>query len=209
MSAPRVGAVTGYGERLAREAAAVAEDHCKHLLSPSTCLELPIFAWQLSDGTALAKFSDGASATPGYSLDNSKALGIRWNNNGTTTPIGTTVPIPSDLDDSKDVVLHIMAAKSGATAADAVTFTCAAFFQSVAALQDADTDAGGASSAMTGAAAAKTVQHVTLTIAAANVAAAPATMTLTVVPTAAKLTTDDVTIHRMWIEYTPKYLTDG
>jgi autotransporter translocation and assembly factor TamB len=74
------------------------------------------------------------------------------------------------------------------------------------ALRDADADAGGATTAMAGAATSKTVQHVTRTIAAADIpnptALLPAVMGLTIKPTATLLGTDDVSIHRVWLEYT-------
>jgi hypothetical protein len=178
----------------------------KHIFSAQNPINIPLFSFQEADGTALAVFSSGTSNVPGYSLDNSEALSIRWNDSATPDPIGTTVFMPKDLDDSQDVVIHIMASKHGATLADATTFTCQAFFQTVGALHDADADAGGDTTAMTGDAAAKTVQEVTLTIAAADVPAAPAVMTLTIQPTDDLLDTDDVSIHAVWLEYTPQIL---
>jgi len=177
-------------------------------LSAQSTMPIPVGGnWHEVDGTALAAFSDGASNTPGLALDNSEAGGIRWNNAAAPDPICTTIAMPQDLDDGCDVVVHILASKSGATLADATTFDVGAFFQTVGALHDADADAGGTSSAMVGDATAKTVQEETVTIAAANVAASPSCLTLTLQPTDGTLGTDDVTVHAIWLEYTKKFLS--
>lgn len=187
--------------------AALAEIY-QGLLSAQATYPIPMgAAWYEVDGTALAAFADGASTTPGLALDNSEAAGIRWNNNANPDPICTSLPLPQDLDESADVVVHVLASKSGATLADAVTFDVGAFFQTVGALHDADADAGGTSGAMTGDATAKTVQEVTLTIANADVPASPSVLTLTMQPTDGLLDTDDVTVHGVHLEYTKKLLT--
>jgi hypothetical protein len=60
---------------------------------------------------------------------------------------------------------------------------------------------------MAGAAASKTVQAVTLTLAAVNLAASPAGVTLTIKPTDGTLGTDDLVLHGARISYTRKPLT--
>lgn len=152
-------------------------------------------------GVALAAFSDGDSATPGFCVT-AEGLGIRWNNHATPTPVGTKVIVPPDIDITANVVLNILAAKVGATAGDAVKFTVQAFNNDVAALYDADADFGGDSSAMTGDADTKTVQHVTLTLALANLTAYPAAVELTLQPKDGTLGTDDVIMLAQWLEYT-------
>lgn len=186
---------------------AALQEIYQHLQSVQSQIQVPIFAFAEASGVALAQFANAADPTPGLSLDNLKALGIRWNNHATPDPVGCVVAMPQDLDDTADIVLHLLASKSGATLGDAVTFTCQAFFQTVGDLHDADVDAGGASGAMTGDAAAKTVQEVTLAIAAANVPASPSCLTLTIQPTDGTLGTDDVTLHAVWIECKKKTLT--
>jgi hypothetical protein len=94
-----------------------------------------------------------------------------------------------------------------------VTFTVAAFNHPASALRDADADFGGASSAMTGDAATKTVQKVTRTLAAADLPDASTadpspTFTLSVKPTDGTLGTDDVTIHSIQVEYTRQELAE-
>jgi len=157
-------------------------------------------------GVALAAFSDGDSATPGFCVT-AKGLGIRWNNHGTPTPVGTKVMIPPDADVTANMVLHILAAKTGNTLGDATKFTVVAYNNVVAALYDADADFGGDTDAMTGDAAAKTVQHVTRTLALANLTAYPAAMELTIQPKDGTLGTDDVILLAAWIEYQKKLLT--
>lgn len=185
--------------------AAIAEIY-QSMLSAQAIINLPLGAFTEQDGTALADFADGASATPGWNAGD-ETFGIRWNNHANPDPIATSVPIPPDLDDTADIVVHVMAAKTGATGADAVTWKIEAFNNVDGALYDADTDFGGTSSAMTGIATAKTCQEETLTLAAANVAGSPCVLNLTIQPTDGTLGTDDVILLGMWLEYTRKALT--
>jgi len=188
------------------QAEAALQEIYQHIASAQAYLNLPLGAWTEADGTALADFANADDPTPGWHAGDD-GFGIRWNNHGTPDPISTSVPIPPDLDDSKNVIVHIAAAKTGATQGDAVTFTVEAFNNAVGAFYDADDDFGGASSAMTGNATAKTVQEVTLTLAAANVAGSPCVLTLTLQPTDGLLGTDDVILLGVWLEYTRKLLT--
>jgi len=64
-----------------------------------------------------------------------------------------------------------------------------------------------ASDAMTGDADAKTVQHVTLTLANANLTAYPAAVELTLQPKDGTIDTDDVILLKAWVEYQRKILT--
>ena len=162
-----------------------------------------MYGFQLDDGTALADFADGASATPGYA-DAAEISGIRWNDHATPTPISCSVPYPQDLDPAEDVTMHFLAAKIGATLGDAVTWTCVVTEAVDGALYDADADLGGASSAMTGDAATKTVQEETLTLAAADITGSPGALVITVQPTDGTLGTDDVVLIACWLEYTTK-----
>lgn len=164
----------------------------------------PDFA--LATGAPLAIFANGASAVPGLWNAESEALGVRWNDNATSNGIVASCMIPPDMDVTANAVLHIHAAKVGATLADAVTFLVTAFNQPVGSTYIADADFGGTTSAMTGDAASKTVQDVTLTLALANLAAYPASMTFTIAPTAGILSADDVIILSAFILYTKKLL---
>jgi len=185
---------------------AALQELAQHIQSAQAFLNLPLGAWTEQDGTALADFADGASTTPGWSAGD-EGFGIRWNNHANPDPISTSVPIPPDLDASADVIVHIMAAKIGATVGDAVVWLIEAFNNADGALYDADADFGGESSAMTGDAATKTCQEETLTLAAADVAASPCVLALTLQPKGGTLGTDDVILLGVWLEYTRKTLT--
>jgi hypothetical protein len=186
--------------------AALAEIY-QHLKSTQGHLDLKSTDFALLTGDQLAVFVDGASAVPGLAMVDGKAFGIRWNNNGTLDAVVTSVLIPPDADITANMTMTVRASKVGATLADAVTFTIGAFNQVTGALHDADADFGGASSALTGDAATKTIQAVTLTLALANLAASPASMTLTLKPTDGTLGTDDVIMHSVRISYKRKLLT--
>jgi hypothetical protein len=178
----------------------------RHMRSTQKQIHVPITQFVDADGDPIVKFVNGASTIPGHALADSKALGVRWNNDANPGVILGSVMLPSDLDDTANVVMHIMASKTGATLGDAVTFLVAAYCQTVGALHDADANLGGTSSAMTGDATAKTVQELTLTLAAADIPAHPANLTFTIKPTDGTLGTDDVIIEAIWLEYKGKAL---
>ncbi|MBW2735614.1 MAG: hypothetical protein JRH20_24780 [Deltaproteobacteria bacterium] len=163
-------------------------------------IPLPLGAFQEQDGTALADV--GAGPTPGWSAGDESG-GIAWQDHANPDPISTQFMWPADTDTSVDAVLHVVAAKVGATVGDAVVWVAEAFNNVVGALYDADADYGGESSAMTGDAATKTVQEETLTLLAAALPATfPAITTLTLQPKDGLLGTDDVILLGAWIEYT-------
>lgn len=160
-----------------------------------------------SAGVALAAFTSEDQATGGYCVT-AKGLGIRWNNHATPGPaVGSKVMVPPDMNITANAVLHILAAKTGATLGDATKFTVEAFNNVVGAAYDADTDFGGDTDAMVGNATAKNVQHLTLTLALANLAAYPSAIELTIKPKNGVLGTDDVIMLAAWIEYQKKLLT--
>jgi len=166
---------------------------------------VPLGSWRAA-GVALSAFADGASDVPGFAVDNSEAIGIRWNNHAAPLPVFTGVSVPKDRQPNTDMKLRFLAHKSGATVGDAVTFTVAAFFQVDGALHDADATAGGASTAMVGDATAKMSQECTRTLAAADIPnateATPACLTMSYKPTDGTLGTDDVTVVSIELEYT-------
>jgi hypothetical protein len=170
-------------------------------------IDLPPSSWYLLTGAPLAIFADGASAVPGSALVDSKAFGIRWNNNGTLDAIVTAFSVPPNMDITANATLVIQASKTGATLADAVTFDVGAFNQVVTSLHDADADFGGTTGAMTGDAIAKTIQSVSLVLALANLAAYPASVTLSIKPTNGTLSTDDLVIHAVRVVYKRKLVS--
>ncbi|MFA6290224.1 MAG: hypothetical protein WC637_00505 [Victivallales bacterium] len=156
-------------------------------------------------GVALAAFADGASDVPGFCVT-SKGMGVRWNNHAAPLPVATKLLVPPDADITANMTLHVIAAKIGATAEDLPKFTVTAYNNVVGALYDADADFGGDTDAMTNAAT-KTIQHVTLTLALANLAAYPALMELTMKPKGGTLGTDDLIMFGAFIAYKKKLLT--
>lgn len=186
--------------------AALAEIY-QHLKSVQGHIDLDPSDFYLLTGAPLAIFANGASAVPGSALVNSEAFGIRWNNNATTDGIVTSFRIPPDADILANATLTIYCSKIGATLADEVTFDVAAFNQVVGALHDADADFGGTTTAIDPIAASKTIQAVTLTLALANLAASPASVTMSIKPTDSLLATDDLVFHGARITYKRKLLT--
>lgn len=177
-----------------------------HLIVP-----VRLFNGILAAGTPMAAFADDAGASsPGITLVNSKAVGVRWNNFATQIAVwAPPIEIPYEADVSANATLRILCSKVGATSGDATTFTVTAFAQTVGQLHDADTDFGGTSSAVTGAATSKTVQQVTLTLALADLAAlaAPASLSMSIKPTNGTLGTDDMVLHAAFIEFKRKLRT--
>jgi hypothetical protein len=171
-------------------------------LSAQAFIPIPLTSW-LDGGAPMAAFVDGS--VNGVALVDSEVVGFRFNPVGEDTSVlSTSVALPPDLDDAADVVLHVAAARIGA--ADTTTvLSGGAFFQTMGAAYDADADAITVDSAAL-AAATKVVTEYTLTIAAADVPAAPAVLTLTLAPSAA-LDADDLVICGTWIEYTRKLRT--
>ena len=187
------------------EAEAALQEIYQDLLTAKGIINIPMPT--ITDaGVALAAFADASDPLPGFCVT-AKGLGIRWNDHATPTAVGTKVAVPPDADVTANMTLHILAAKTGATIGDATKFTIVAYNNVVAALYDADADFGGDTDAMTGDDTAKTIQHVTLTLALANLAAYPAAMELTLQPKDGTLGTDDVIMLSAWIEYQRKLLT--
>ena len=189
----------------AAQVEAALQEIYQHIITTKGIIAIPMPT--ITDaGVALIAFADATDPLPGFCVT-AEGLGIRWNDHGTPTPVGTKVMIPPDMDITANAVVHILAAKTGATAGDATKFTIQAFNNVVDELYDADDDFGGDTDAMAGDDTAKTVQHVTLTLALANLAAYPAALELTFGPKDGTLGTDDVIMLSQWIEYKRKALT--
>ncbi len=154
-------------------------------------------------GTPLTLFVNAEAVLPGFSIA-SEALGIRWNDHATPGDIMASVPLPQNLDSTKDITLHYLVFKIGATAADVASITSSIVWQTPAALADADTPVVDTSSAMVGDATSLTVAELIATIAAADIPDSPSAMTMTINPTDGTLGTDDLMLIGVWIEYTAK-----
>lgn len=165
-------------------------------------IPLPLNTFVDADGDPIVKFANGGA--DGFTIVDAKACVYRVNDAASPPAIMTTVVMPADLDDTADVTFCALVSKSGATIGDASKLTVAGYFQTVAAAHDADLNVGGDTNALVGNAAAKTVAKLSYTIAAADVPAAPCSLTLTVKVKDGTLGTDDAFIHSMWLEYTKK-----
>ena len=167
----------------------------------------PMSSFLDADGDPLAKFVDGASATPGFNVADSEAFGIRWNNHASPSVILGSLPLGYTVDDTAAASIVVLASKVGATLGDAVTFLSTLFFVTVGAAHDADANAGGTTGAMTGNSTTKTVQQVTLAVSAADLPAGPTVANITIKPTDGTLGTDDVIVHAIGIRHTRKVQT--
>ena len=157
----------------------------------------------------LASFVD--LATGGLPLatafNDGVADGLQWFkgliyrfNPASVAAIGASVPLPAELDGTKDVTIRILASRVGADDADTARFTVEAFFAVDGEAPNADDDCGGD----TGLVAAETtlLDTVTCTIAAADVPnAGPALLSFSIVPKAGSLPADDLLIHAVTVEF--------
>jgi hypothetical protein len=172
-----------------------------HATSAEHCIPIPITAFTDS-GSPQVEFNDGVAN--GLALVDSEMVAHRFNPVGEDTSLlCATIPLPQDLDDSEDIVVHLMGCRIGSADTTAV-LAVGAFFQTVGAAHTADADAGGNTAALDEAT--TFVAEKTVTIDAADVPAAPCQLTLTIAPDAA-LDADDYCLSTVWLEYTPQYLT--
>ena len=132
-----------------------------------------------SDSTPALKRENGAT---------DKKQMIEWvaSNND---EIAWDFPYPPDLDDTADVVIHLLAMMSGATNTPVLTVS---YFEGIG-----DTNAGGNTAALS-----SSLTEKTATILAANIGTYPNAASIGVVPGAH--TTDKVQLLAAWIEYTRK-----
>ena len=151
---------------------------------------VPLGGMTLEDGTAIGKFSDGASATPGIQQVSNKEQVLRWNNYSQATKVGASVVMPGDLDGTQDVTLHWLAKMSGST--DSPTIEHEAYFNA------GDTDCAGTDDEIDGE---DTLTEYNATIQASNVPSPPAALTVIFGPKAGEIGTDDVLVYGFWIEY--------
>lgn len=165
------------------------------LISAQHVIDAPISSIMLEDGTPLGKWSAGA--TPGFKQISAKELVVAWDGNASPGPVAVTLPfVDPRIDDSADVVVHILARMNGVTDTPVVVFE--AYFNA------GDTDAAGTDPEVTGGV---TLTEYTMTIASADVPAAPGSLTLIMTPTAGEMGTDELYIYAAWLEVTSKVRT--
>lgn len=124
--------------------------------------------------------------------DTDSCLRVLWAASN-ADPVVFQVPLPPDLNDAANVVIHLRAAMGGAT--DTPVIDADSYFN------EGDTKVEDASAAITG----TTFAEYTITIAAADVPAGAQTLTCELTPGAH--TTDTLAVTAVWIEYTRKVLT--
>lgn len=171
--------------------------------------DVPLTAFVDPDGDPLVKYAADNVGTPGWSLVNSEALCLRWNNypGNPGVTVRAQTALPADLDDAAPIVMHFLTSKTGATAGDTGVLAVAAFILSAGDLNNADSDCGGDASGMVATATTGTTTDQTLTIAAADVPAGARTMSFSLTPKSGKLETDDILLHSVQIRYTRKIQT--
>lgn len=132
------------------------------------------------DSTPILEFTNG---------DTDSALRLRFAASDSNAIVAQT-PLPPDLDPDEDVTIHFLAAMEDAN--DTPTLALDTYFNV------GDTKVEDATAAITG----TTVTEYAATIAAADVPAAPLTMSVEVTPGAH--TTDALYIYAIWMEYQRK-----
>lgn len=159
----------------------------------------------------LASFAVVSTGLPlATAFNDGNADGLQWSegllyrfNPASTAAIGASVPLPAELDGTKDVTIRILASRVGADDAATACFTVAAYFAVDGAAPNAGDDCGGDTGLV--AAATTVVDTVTCTIAAADVPdAGPALLSFSIVPKAGSLPDDDLLIHAVTVEFAKK-----
>lgn len=116
-----------------------------------------------------------------------KALRVNWASSNNDEVQFGSVPKPPDMDTGADFTIHLLALMAGTTDTPTIDIQV---FDGIG-----DTEMGGASDALS-----DSLAEVTVTIANANVAAAPGVLNIALVPGAH--TTDAMYLLGAWIEYT-------
>lgn len=117
-----------------------------------------------------------------------KAIRVLWEAGNSAEAQFAPVPKPPDLDASSDLTIHLLCAMEAANDTPAID---AQVFDGIG-----DTEMGGSVGAITG----TSITEYSVTIANANIAAAPGFLNISLVPGAH--TTDDLYMYAAWIEYT-------
>lgn len=165
----------------------------------------------LAAGTPMAAWANNAGASaPGVTLNNSKVVCVKWNNQATLTAVWSSAVLPDDFDVTKPCVLVAHVSKSGATGADTMTLDVAVYEQVPGALEDAGSNLGGTTSAIAApTATAKTVSKLTLKVPARTLSAAPGHLSVSLKPRDGYLGTDDLLLCGAWVEYEPRLAVLG
>lgn len=175
--------------------AALAEIY-QHLLSANVTVPVPLTSITQEDGTALTK---QATTVAGFAqlADKETVINIPVDCSAGES-LGFTMAIPQDLDDSADVIVHVLAGKAADN--DTLTLDCEVYPCAVGDTANADIQ-DTAAQAITAAA-----SELTFTCGDDGVLAAPGTLSV-VLALGGTNDGDAVYIYGVWIEYTRKILT--
>lgn len=160
-------------------------------LQSAQSVDVPLGGFRLATGAAVAAFANGGA--DGYTLADSEALCLRWNNTQSTA-FWNAVRLPESLSDSAIVNLHVLASRVGATDVAATVLTPTVFANREGAAYDAGADLVGASFGVI-AGATKVVHELTLPVTGAL---AGDTLSISLAA-AAGLANDDLVVHAVWI----------
>ncbi|HRZ13855.1 MAG TPA: DUF2190 family protein [Kiritimatiellia bacterium] len=155
------------------------------------------------DGTALTKAVDSPAGV-GYAQLSNKSQVIKWEKSATPADLVAHFTLPQDIDDTKDVYVHLLGALGAASPANTPVFTIEAYFDVAGAAPSADTNCGGESGEFS---ASTDLQEKTLKLAAADVPASPSALTLVLHPKDTELGDVDFYLCGIWLEATRKALT--
>ena len=126
-----------------------------------------------------------------------KALRVHWAASDSNEVAFPPIPWPPDLDETADVVVHLMFSRGGTTDGCIVDVQA---FENGAGVYAADTEMGGNTDALTGAA--NVVIEATRTLSASDIAGPPGFLNISLVPAAH--TTDALYLWSAHLEYTRK-----
>lgn len=174
--------------------AALAEIY-QGLLTAQATIPIPLGSLTYEDGTA---FTKQATTTPGFAQlsDAEQVLDIPVN--ATAETFAFQVPVPQDLDDSADVIVHVLAGKSADN--DTLTLDCEVYPVAAGDTGNADIQ-DTAAQAITQAA-----SELTFTCGNDGVLAAPGALTA-IFTLGGTNDGDAVYIYGVWVEYTRAILT--
>jgi len=175
------------------EAEAALQEIYQHLLSIEKVIPIPLTSWMLSDGTNTVTFG-GPATDPILDMANGDTdSALRWAWVATSVvAIITQVPLPTDMDVTKDLVLHLLTKKDAD--ADTVTLASDAYFM------DGDTKVEDVTATI-----AQAFGETIITIAATDIPAGAQTVTIELTPSAHA--GDALYVQGSWLEYTAKLLT--
>ncbi len=177
------------------EVEAALQEILQDLVSARHVIPVPLGAFTQEDGTALTKFTAGA--TPGFQQLSDKEVVLAWDGNASPGAAAVVIPFADPaINEVADVVVHMLAKMAGSTDDPVLAFE--AYFGA------GDTDCAGDDPEITGGTA---LTEYTMTIAAADVPAAPSSLTLVLTPTAGQMGTDELHLYALWLEVTRKVRT--